>query len=45
MLNQKKMIQMSLFPKEKQAHRQRKQTYGYQRGKRVGSRDKLRGWY
>ena len=30
---------MSLFPKEKQAHRQRKQTYGYYRGK--GGRAKL----
>ena len=29
----KKMIQMNLFSKEKQTHRLRKQTYGYQRGK------------
>ena len=29
----KKMIQMNLFTKQKQTHRQRKQTYGYQRGK------------
>ena len=30
------MIQMSLFTKQKQTHRQRKQTYGYQRGKGMG---------
>ena len=46
----KKMIQMNLFTKQKQTHRHRKQTYGYQkarkqtygdqRGKRQG-RDKL----
>ena len=29
----KKIIQMNLFTKQKQTHRQRKQTYGYQRGK------------
>ena len=29
----KKMIQMNLFTKQKQTHRHRKQTYGYQRGK------------
>ena len=28
-----KIMQMSLFTKEKQTHRHRKQTYGYQRGK------------
>ena len=28
-----KMIQMNLFTKQKQTHRCRKQTYGYQRGK------------
>ena len=28
-----KMIQMSLFTKQKQTHRHRKQTYGYQKGK------------
>ena len=33
---------MNLFTKQKQTHRQRKQTYGYQRGK--GVRDKLRVW-
>ena len=30
------MIQMNLFIKQKQTHRLRKQTYGYQRGKVVG---------
>ena len=34
------MTQMNLFTKEKQTHRHRKQTFGYQSGKRVG-RDKL----
>ena len=29
----KKMIQMNLFTNQKQIHRLRKQTYGYQRGK------------
>ena len=29
----KKMIQMNLFTKQKQTHRLRRQTYGYQRGK------------
>ena len=29
----KKMIQMNLFTKQKQTHRPRKQTSGYQRGK------------
>ena len=32
---------MNLFIKQKQTHRHRKQTYGYQRGKRRG---KLGGW-
>ena len=27
------MIQMNLFIKQKQTHKHRKQTYGYQRGK------------
>ena len=27
------MIQVNLFPKQKQTHRPRKQTYGHQRGK------------
>ena len=31
---------MNLLTKQKQTHRHRKQTYGYQRGK-VGGRDKL----
>ena len=30
---------MNLYTKQKQTHRHRKQTYGYQRGK--GGRDKL----
>ena len=30
---------MNLFTKQKQIHRLRKQTYGYQKGK-VGGRDK-----
>ena len=34
---------MNLFTKQKQTHRHRKQTYGYQRGK-VGERDKLEVW-
>ena len=38
----KKMIQINLFTKEKQTHRHRKQTYGYQRGSR--GRDKLGVW-
>ena len=33
-----KRIQMNLITKQKQTHRHRKQTYGYQRGK--GGRDK-----
>ena len=36
----KKMMQMNLFPKQKQTHRHKKQTYDYQRGN-VGGRDKL----
>ena len=35
------MIQVNLFTKQKQTHRHRKQTYGYQRGKGIG-RDKIR---
>ena len=42
MWNLKKMIQMKLFTKQKQTHRHRKQTYGYQRGKR--GRDKMGVW-
>ena len=34
---------MNLVTKQKQTHRLRKQTYGYQRGKVVG-RDKLGDW-
>ena len=33
---------MNLFAKQKQSHRCRKQTYGYQWGK--GERDKLGDW-
>ena len=36
----KKIIQINLFMKQKQIHRQRKQIYGYQREKKRG-RDKL----
>ena len=36
-------IHMNLFTKQKQTHRLRKQTYGYQGGK-VSRRDKLGGW-
>ena len=32
----KNMIQMNLITKQKQTHRHRKQTYGYQRGKGGG---------
>ena len=39
----KKMIQMNLFTEQKQTHRLRKQTYGYQSEKGVG-RDKLEVW-
>ena len=38
----KKMIQMNLFIKQKQTHRHRKYTYGYQRGKKVW--DKFGTW-
>ena len=38
----KKMVQMNLFTKQKQSHKCRKQTYGYQRGK--GRSDKLGDW-
>ena len=41
-MESKKKIQMNLFTKQKQTHRHRKQTYGYQKGK-VG-RDKLGVW-
>ena len=29
----KQMVQINFFTKQKQTHRHRKQTYGYQRGK------------
>ena len=36
---------MSLFTEQKQTHRYRKKTYGYQRGKLgEGRRDKLGVW-
>ena len=35
---------MKLFAKQKQTHRLRKQSYGYQRENVVGWRDKLGGW-
>ena len=31
-----RIMQINLFTKEKQSHRHRKQTYGYQRGKEWG---------
>lgn len=31
-----KKVEMSLFPRQRETHRQRKQTYGYQQGKRMG---------
>ena len=37
-----KSKKMNLFTKQKQTHRHRKQTYGYQRGK--GGREKLGAW-
>ena len=37
-----KKIQMNLFTKQKQMHRHRKQTYGFQGGKK--GRDKLGVW-
>ena len=35
-LKKKEPIQMSLYTTQKQTHRQKKQMYGYQRGKWVG---------
>ena len=35
------MVQMNLSTKQKQTHRHREQTYGYQRGKVEVGRDKL----
>ena len=43
MWNLKNIIQKNLFTKQKQTHRHRKQTYGYQRGKEQG-RDKSGIW-
>ena len=43
LMESKKMIQMNLFTKQKQTHRLRKQTYGYQSENGVG-RDKLEVW-
>ena len=42
-LKEKTMTQMNLFPKQKETHRHRKPTYGYQRGKGGQGRDKLGG--
>ena len=35
---------MNLFKKQKQTHRLRKQTYGYQKGRRKDKLDKLKVW-
>ena len=35
---------MNIFTQQKENHRQRKQTYGYQKQKESGGRDKLGGW-
>ena len=35
------MIQMNLYTKQKQTHRYRKQTYGYQRGKWEGINEEV----
>ena len=43
MWNLKKMIQMNIFTKQKQTHRLREWTYGYQWG-RMGGRDRLEVW-
>ena len=40
----KKIIQINLFMKQKQTHKHRKQTYGYQSGKARVGRDKLGVW-
>ena len=40
--NLKKIIWMSLFTKQKQTHRHRKQTYGYQMGR--GGNGSIRSW-
>ena len=41
--NLKKRVQMNLFTKQKQSHRCKKQTYGYQAGKGGGG-DNLGDW-
>ena len=41
--NLKKEIQMNLFIKQKQIHRHRKQSYGYQR--EIRGRDKSGVWH
>ena len=38
------MIQINFFIKQKKNHRHRKKTYGSQRGKEQGGRDKLEVW-
>ena len=40
---EKEVIQMNLFTKQKQTHRLREQTYGYQEGRAAG-RDRLGVW-
>ena len=44
MWNLKKMIQMNLITKQKQTHRHREQTYGYQRGQQGAGGDKVGVW-
>ena len=39
MWNLIKMIQLNLFTEQKQNHRLKKQSYGYQRGKAGGERE------
>ena len=39
-----KIIQITLFTKQKQTHGHRKQTYGCQRAKKWGEGDKLGVW-
>ena len=41
----KKKDTNELISKWKEIHQHRKQTYGYQRKKGVGERDKLGGWH
>ena len=35
-MEHKKIVQMNLFTQQKQTHRHREQTHGYQRGRNVG---------